>query len=223
MLDWTQVDTVLLDMDGTLLDLHFDNYFWTQHLPRRYADIHGGDAQRIAEQLIARIMAERGTLNWYCLDYWSRELDLDIVALKREVAHLIGLRPSALALLDALANSHCETWLVTNAHRGGLDIKLQHTDLERWLDRIVSSHDLAAPKEDPLFWQRLQDRHPFDPARSVLIDDTESVLDAAAAYGIGQLLSLRQPDSQQPPRQAGRYPSLLHFDEILPITAGASI
>ena len=27
MIDWTSIDTVLLDMDGTLLDLHYDNAF----------------------------------------------------------------------------------------------------------------------------------------------------------------------------------------------------
>ena len=26
MINWQQIDTVFLDMDGTLLDLHFDNY-----------------------------------------------------------------------------------------------------------------------------------------------------------------------------------------------------
>ena len=71
MINWQDVDTVLLDMDGTLLDLHYDNFFWTQHLPRRYTEIHGGDLQTVSEELIARIMAERGSLNWYCLDYWS--------------------------------------------------------------------------------------------------------------------------------------------------------
>ncbi|HBT55971.1 MAG TPA: haloacid dehalogenase, partial [Pseudomonas sp.] len=33
MLNWNAIDTVLLDMDGTLLDLHFDNHFWLEHMP----------------------------------------------------------------------------------------------------------------------------------------------------------------------------------------------
>ena len=40
MLDWNNISTVLLDMDGTLLDLHFDNYFWQHHVPVRYAEKH---------------------------------------------------------------------------------------------------------------------------------------------------------------------------------------
>ena len=40
MIDWSCIDTVLLDMDGTLLDLHFDNFFWSEHLPRTYALRH---------------------------------------------------------------------------------------------------------------------------------------------------------------------------------------
>ena len=102
MIDWHAIDTVLLDMDGTLLDLHYDNFFWTQHLPRRYAEIHGGDPERINDQLMSRIMAEKGSLNWYCLDYWSDQLKLDIVALKREVAHLIAPHPSTNEFLHAL-------------------------------------------------------------------------------------------------------------------------
>ena len=30
------VDTVLLDMDGTLLDLAFDNYFWQKLVPETW-------------------------------------------------------------------------------------------------------------------------------------------------------------------------------------------
>ena len=40
MLDWSKISTVLLDMDGTILDLHFDNHFWLHHLPLRYSEIH---------------------------------------------------------------------------------------------------------------------------------------------------------------------------------------
>ncbi|NLD01354.1 MAG: haloacid dehalogenase, partial [Gammaproteobacteria bacterium] len=37
-LPWAHIDTVLLDMDGTLLDLHFDNFFWLKYLPQCYAE-----------------------------------------------------------------------------------------------------------------------------------------------------------------------------------------
>lgn len=219
MINWHDIDTVLLDMDGTLLDLHYDNFFWTQHLPRRYSEIHGGEIQQITDQLMTRILSERGSLNWYCLDYWSEQLKLDIPALKAEVAHLIQPLPSTSNFLSALDESHCETWLVTNAHRVGLDMKLRRTDLQRWLKHIVSSHDLAAPKEDPRFWERLCEQHHFDPERSLLIDDTHSVLDAAGQFGIRHLLTLKQPDSQKPLRQDSEmtYPAIHLFDEILPI------
>ena len=85
MLDWDNIDTVLLDMDGTLLDLHFDNYFWTQHLPRAYARKHRlteGESQR---RLAERFLADHGTLNWYSLDHWSEQLQLDIPALKESI------------------------------------------------------------------------------------------------------------------------------------------
>ncbi|AKH68278.1 haloacid dehalogenase superfamily protein, subfamily IA, variant 3 with third motif having DD or ED [Spongiibacter sp. IMCC21906] len=219
MINWQDIDTVLLDMDGTLLDLHFDNFFWTQHLPKRYTDIHGGDLEDITQTLIDRIMSERGSLNWYCLDYWSSELKLDITALKEEIAHLVRPFPSTAGFLSALHHSHCDTWLVTNAHRGGLNIKLRQTDLQKWMTHIVSSHDLAAPKEDPKFWERLQKMQSFDPDRSLLIDDTATVLDAAAKFGIRHLLTLTQPDSSQTIRDTSTlsYPAIHGFDEILPI------
>lgn len=219
MLDWNNIDTVLLDMDGTLLDLYFDNYFWSKHLPQRYADIHGGSLEEVSEQLMSRIMAERGSLNWYCLDYWSEQLQVDIPALKQEISHLINAHPSTYRLLEGLHHSHCETWLVTNAHRASLDLKLANTDLEQWMQRIVVSHDFSRPKEDPLFWRDLAETMHFDPARSLLIDDTHSVLEAAAEYGIKHLVTLRQPDSSLAIRDDLRYPAIHSFDEILPISA----
>ncbi|MCP4043692.1 MAG: haloacid dehalogenase, partial [Gammaproteobacteria bacterium] len=35
VINWNSIHTVLLDMDGTLLDLHFDNQFWLEHVPLR--------------------------------------------------------------------------------------------------------------------------------------------------------------------------------------------
>jgi len=34
---WQLITWVLLDMDGTLLDKHFDDYFWETLVPQEYA------------------------------------------------------------------------------------------------------------------------------------------------------------------------------------------
>lgn len=216
MIDWQAIDTVMLDMDGTLLDLHFDNYFWTQHLPLRYSEIHGGELESVRNSLITQITAQQGKLNWYCLDYWSQELSLDIPSLKREVDHLIAIRPYVEEFLQWLSDSHREIWLVTNAHEHSLDIKMEKTGLDRWIDKIVVSHQFDAAKEEPQFWLKLSETSSFDEKRTLLVDDNTSVLQAAADFGIAHLLTLRQPDSKQAMRDNLAFPAIHHFDELLP-------
>lgn len=214
---WSQVDTVLLDMDGTLLDLYFDNYFWRTHLPRRYAEANGLSHEAALVYLEQRFAQEHGRLNWYCLDFWQQELGLDIVMLKREISHLIAMRPHSAAFLDALKAAGKAVWLVTNAHMDSVALKLEHTPLARWLDRIVSSHQLGAAKEDPRFWQRLQALHPFDVQRTLFVDDTLSVLRAAQDYGIHYLLCIAHPDSSEPARVVSDFLAIDDFDQILPV------
>ena len=216
MIDWNSIDTVLLDMDGTLLDLHFDNYFWTDHLPRVYAAKHQISEEESSKRLHSRLSVNQGTLDWYSIDHWSEQLDMDIPALKREVQHMVSLRPHALEFLTQLHHSHRDVVMVTNAHRKTLDIKMDHVDITPWFDRVVVSHELEAPKEEQAFWHKLQALHPFDPARTLLIDDTERVLDSARDYGVAHLLTLLQPDSQRQKRIDTRFPGIHHFDEIMP-------
>ncbi len=216
MIDWEHIDTVLLDMDGTLLDLYFDNYFWTQYLPRVYADKHQLSETTSSEHLRRRLSEGQGTLAWYCLDHWSEQLDLDIPALKREIQHMISLRPHALEFLQRLHRSDRDVVMVTNAHRKALDIKMDTVDISQWFDRIVVSHELGAPKEEQAFWHKLQELHAFDPTRTLLIDDTESVLHSAREYGVVHLLTLLQPDSRRQKRINTDFPGIHHFDEIMP-------
>lgn len=222
MIDWQQIDTVLLDMDGTLLDLHFDNHFWLQHLPKVYAAREGISEAAATEHLHGRFHTGQGTLDWYSLDHWSEQLGMDIPALKRELQHMIRLRPFALEFLAWLRESERDVVMVTNAHRKTLDIKMDQVDISGWFDRVVVSHDLLAPKEDVSFWHRLEVLHPFNPARTLLIDDTETVLDSARAFGIAHLLTLLQPDSQRQKRIDTRFPGIHHFDEIMPADLAAS-
>ena len=222
MIDWDDIDTVLLDMDGTLLDLHFDNFFWQEHLPRQYARKHQISEEQSSAHLEDQTRDNQGTLDWYCLDHWSRRLDMDIPALKRELSHMISLRPHVLEFLTRLHHSHRDVVMVTNAHPVTLEIKMEQVDITRWFDRVVVSHDLASPKEERGFWEKLQSLHPFDPKRTLLIDDTERVLDSARDYGIAHLLTLLQPDSQRQKRLDTRFPGIHHFDEIMPAGTGTS-
>ncbi|HET8730248.1 MAG TPA: GMP/IMP nucleotidase [Moraxellaceae bacterium] len=217
LVDWSRIDTVLLDMDGTLLDLYFDNHFWLQHLPAVYGRERGLTHTDAHAELVERFGREQGTLNWYCVDFWTQELGLDVAALKKDIVHLIQPRPGAFEFLDAVRASGREAWLVTNAHHHSLSLKLAHTPLTDLCDRIICSHDFREPKESSAFWPAFRAREPFDPSRALFVDDSESVLRAAQAYGIGQLLTIGQPDSSKPARDGLAFPVLHHFRDLLPI------
>lgn len=219
LIDWQRIDTVLLDMDGTLLDLYFDNHFWLQHVPVIYGQKNDMDTDSARHELTTRFGREQGRLNWYCVDFWSRELNLDLALLKQDLVHLIKLRPSAVEFLQAIVDSGRRAWLVTNAHHHSLTLKLAHTPLAEYCERIICAHDFDEPKEAAAFWQTLQAREHFDPARALFIDDSEPVLKAAHDFGIGQLLTIAQPDSQKPPRANLSFPVLHHFADIMPIPA----
>lgn len=216
LIEWDKVDTVLLDMDGTLLDLHFDNHFWREYIPARYAASRGLDLPVAKSLLSAQFRRAEGTLDWYCVDYWTRELNLDIALLKREVAQFIAVKAGALAFLARLQACGKRRVLVTNAHRKSLALKLERTRLDSHLDRIICAHDLGRPKEDLAFWTHLNAVETFDPRRTLLIDDNLVALRRARDYGIARLMAVLRPSSQAPPVTQGEFPVVTDFDSLGP-------
>ena len=215
--DWNSIDTVLLDMDGTLLDLNFDNHFWQTHLPKRYAEHHGRDHAEVRSELAARFKKHEGTLPWYSVDFWTEELALDLLALKHEVAHLIDIHPGVPEFLTAARASGKRVLLVTNAHHKSLTLKMARTGLSVHFDAMITSHELGLPKEDVAFWDALRAVHPFDPKRTLLVDDTISVLESADKYGIAELRAICRPDTCQPERLPTRFAALNSFHDLLPL------
>jgi putative hydrolase of the HAD superfamily len=197
--DWAAVQTVCLDMDGTVLDLRFDNLFWLEILPRRWAQARGLDLPTALAQLQPRFAAKRGTLDWYCIDHWSAELDFDIAALKLELAGEIRYLPGALDFLDRLHSRGKRVLLTTNAHPISLAIKDGQTGLARHFDELVSSHEFGVPKESADFWARLEQSRRVDPASTLFVDDSAAVVSAARAAGVRWIYQVLQPDSTQPP------------------------
>ena len=215
MLDWNQIETVFFDMDGTLLDLHFDNYFWLEHLPKRYTELKNTSPEETKERLHAMFDQHQGSLNWYCLDFWSAELGLDIVELKREVSSRISYRPNVQKFLKIIHDKGLDVAIVTNAHRDSVALKLELTDLGSYFDEIICSHDYNIPKESPAFWTALQKQRPFDVRKTAFFDDNDAVLRSAKTFGIEHLYSIAQPDSQKQARSECDFPLVHDFMALL--------
>ncbi|WP_422136294.1 MULTISPECIES: GMP/IMP nucleotidase [unclassified Endozoicomonas] len=215
MINWNTIDTVLLDMDGTLLDLHFDNYFWMEYVPHKYAEKHSITLQQSKEELHPRVAQTYGKLEWYCLDYWARELDLDIIALKQELVHLISFRPGADRFLQNIRDRGKKVIMITNAHRDSLSLKLERLSMAHYFDKLISSHDYGYPKETQAFWHNLEADIGTDKERALFIDDSLPVLDSAKTYGIAHLLAIRYPDSKQGAKDTGEYQAVEDFHELI--------
>lgn len=205
---WEAIDTVLLDMDGTLLDLRFDNYFWLDLVPERYAAKHGLTLAEAREVLAPMFAGKQGTLDWYCTDFWTRALSLDIAGMKHEVREHVRFLPGAEDFLRALREKGVRIALVTNAHRDSLKVKATQTGLLNYFDVVFSSHNFGVPKEHPDFWHQLEAALQFDPSRTLFVDDSHSVLTAAHKHGIAHIFAISKPDSTMGKRNITQFLSV---------------
>jgi GMP/IMP 5'-nucleotidase len=214
-INWKSIKTVLLDMDGTLLDLHFDNYFWQEYLPEHWGKLNNMDAERAKTQLKDWYSKEIGTLSWYCLDFWTDRLKFDVLELKVDVEHLIEYRPHAKSFLEKLsANAACSVIMVTNAHEKLIEMKVDKTGIDVFFDRIISSHTIGHAKEEQAFWTKLQLESPFKLNETLLIDDNLTVLRAAREFGIKNLLTISKPDSQNEKQDPEEFEAIDSFQDI---------
>jgi putative hydrolase of the HAD superfamily len=223
ILDWTTIDTVLLDMDGTLLDRHFDDHFWLEHVPKRWAAVHKVSVKVAQDQLHALFRSQERTLNWTDLDYWSNRLGMDIPLLKLEVEHLIAVHPGVIEFLAFCRQHGKHLWLVTNAHSKTLNIKMKKTRIGHWFDGIISAHQVGLPKEDDRFWAELQRFVSYDPQRTMLGEDSETNLQTAARYGIRYLFYISHYSSRCTPVVSPEFATIDYFTRLIPANGSSEV
>jgi len=203
-------------MDGTILDLKFDNQFWLEIVPARYAAANAISLEAAQQQLRASYQAKQGTLDWYCIDYWTQQLGLDLTTLKREAREHIAWLPQAEAFVLRVRAIGKRLALVTNAHPATLAVKDEQLDFRGHFDALYSSHRFGAPKEDAQFWRALQATERFDPQRTLFIDDSLPVLRAARAHGVRWIVAIAHPDSSRPRRHIEEFPAVDAIHELMP-------
>lgn len=214
-IDWQTIDDVLLDMDGTLLDLHYDATFWLKNVHSIVASLTGESENEIRDRFQKELKRHEGTLAWYCTDRWAEFFGIDLIEAKRQLAHLIRYRPHAKQFLEALRPLPLRTIIATNAHPDVIQLKLDVVPLGTLVDGIVSSHQYGVAKEHPNFWAALFDEYSIDPNRAIFMDDSPRVLDAADRAGVREIVEIRHPNLSEPPRTTWKQ-GIDDFDALLP-------
>jgi len=207
--------TLMLDMDGTLLDLAYDNYMWLEHIPAEFARQNEVSDATARERLAEKFHSMQGKLSWYCLDHWSEELGLEIEALHRDETDRIGLLPGARRFLQTVVGHDLRLLLVTNSHQKTLQIKTEVTGVVDFFDGVYTSHDLGHAKEDQSFWHALQEAEAFDRETTLFVDDNVAVLESAHKFGVGMLLHVTRPDTRWPAREDSRFTAIEGVIELL--------
>jgi len=210
-----EIKYVLLDMDGTLLDLYFDDYFWGHLVPEKYAEKHNMTFGAAKDFLYRKYKSQERTLNWCDIDFWSKELHLDIPALKEQIRHLIEVHPHVIDFLKMLKRHRKKVFLVTNAHFKTVNIKFKKTQIGKYFDSVLCSFDVGHPKEFIQFWQKAEKLLKFDKDKALFIDDTEDVLITAREFGIRYLLFKARANSKSEPKKTKEFPVIHDFSELM--------
>ena len=210
-----QSETLMLDMDGTVLDLAYDNYVWKELVPEHYAEAKGISIDVARSRLYAKYHAIQGDIQWYCLDHWSERLGLDVLELHRGVNHRIDYLPGAKGFLQALREQHLRVLLVTNSHPDTLALKDEVTGLAEYFDAIYTSHQFGYAKERQEFWHALQEEEGFQKESTLFVDDNRTVLKSADIYGLEMLVEISKPDTSEPVRETSAYTGVMGVAELM--------
>jgi HAD superfamily hydrolase (TIGR01509 family) len=218
--DWNAIDTVLLDLDGTLLDQAYDNHIWRDLIPQRFAVARGLDLHAAYAEIARLFEGRSGTLDWYCIDYWTRTLGVDVAALHREVRSHVAWLPGAREFLVRMRASGKRLVLLTNSHPTALAVKHQQTGVLDHLDAAASSQEFGAPKEQPRFWEAARARFGYDPSRSLFADDNSRMLEAARHSGVRWVYGIRHWDTKGSRREHLEHPAV---DSVLDLALDLAV
>jgi len=192
------IKNFLIDLDGVILDLKYDSFFWKEHIPKIYSKLHQisyKEAQTITKQIFNY---KKKTMDWYDINYWSNMLSFDVNKEKENNMERIALINGSKNFLEDLIRHDKNLYLITNAHPKTLQIKLKKYNIRKYFKSIICSHELNYIKEETQFWYILKNKLNIRFEDSVLIEDSLDNLMAAQSAGLKNLVyvSKKSPQSR---------------------------
>lgn len=214
-LNWQDIDTVLLDMDGTLLDKHFDDTFWQSYVIEKYAEkncLSYKGAQTFCDEKFKEAFNGH---DWTQTTYWSSTFGLDIIALQNELSHLIKALPSTIYFLNFLRSNDKKVIMVTDSDLPSLQLKLKQVNIREYFQHFFHSTSMGIAKTELDFWPSLHKKYNFDPIRTLFVDDRDNILQIASDFGIKHIVAMASPSSNSPTKFSKKHPSIASFTEII--------
>lgn len=180
----TPPGAVVWDMDGTLVDtadLHFAA--WVQlarELDRPFtrADFAATFGRRNPE--ILRYLFGEHLTDTHVAEFGARKENFYRTAAQQGVELLPGVRP----LLEALHNAGFKQAIGSSAPRGNLDLILQLTGINPYLEAVVAMEDTQRGKPDPQVFLVAAEKLGVPPARALVLEDAVAGVEAAKAAGM---------------------------------------
>ena len=208
-----KVTTYIFDMDGTILDLHFDRQVWNLRLPEKISQELSISLKSASALIKDMLSPQKNTLNWYSLEFWNKEFSINMSEIEDEMAHLIKPRCGAIECLRDMQHKG-RMILASNADPKSMSRKLSLTGIGHYFNTIISAHEIGFCKEELGFWEKLQTQLNFFPENTILIDDNLTVLKTAKNFGIAHLYGIRYPSSQGASITSSEFQLLNNFNEL---------
>ena len=187
MVKLNSTTAILSDLDGVILDLAYDIKFWELWLPEQVANQTNKSIEETKAEIKAEIDIQRGTLNFYDLNYWDDLLNVDCMQIfkeKTERCSYLGGSYEALQRLSTLKNPK---YILTNGDPRIQEYKAETQNFLEFFDSIFYSMHVGYPKESKEFWALARHNLNLDFEDTIFIDDDLKVVTAAANAGIKQV------------------------------------
>jgi putative hydrolase of the HAD superfamily len=187
MVKLNSTTAILSDLDGVILDLAYDKKFWELWLPEQVTRQTNKSIEEAKAEIMTEIDIQRGTLNFYDLNYWDDLLNVDCMQIFQEKEERCSYLAGSYEALQRLSTLKNPKYILTNGDPRIQEYKAETQNFLEFFDSIFYSMHAGYPKESKEFWALARHNLNLEFEDAIFVDDDLKVVTAAAKAGIKQV------------------------------------